>query len=504
MVLLALLTALLTLVPPAPAAAAAGGRVLLLYDSLAAGTDKEGNVAELQRLLAAYSSEVTLLSIDEYQTGQMDGYSRIITVMNNGDIETVNPQYARDTANFQGQLLHIGYHVPEQLRKAMSLKTAVDPGTSASLSIGDIAGLAFQASDMPYIVSFKGGRPYGSLSLEDGSLQAPFAVSAGRYTYVPYLQGDSGLLGLSYVLRDWFAVTDAPHTYLVLREIYPFSDLELLEHAAERLYESGIPFVASVRPVFGNTSFPAMERYAEALRVVQSYNGSIVINAPAVRPPINSSDRSLAGKMSTFIDVLVNAGVAPLGIAAENYWTYDKEYAPAGMGFFDSVVLFPDEQIFYMEETNVSKSFASSLYSMTWEELTGLPHTGKALPQLPLDTAVTLELPEAEEELDAMLQSLQGSWMNFADYRQGNHSVNTDNHTVVSSGGVISINGQTLNVAYSPQAVDGNYQYQEEQKVSFAKLFSVQSAFFIVVIIFALLLFGALLLIGRRLYRKKY
>ncbi|WP_150269988.1 hypothetical protein [Paenibacillus tepidiphilus] len=503
-VLLALLILSPVLMPSSSARAAGGERVLLLYDSLAAGTEKAGNIAELQRLLAAYSAEVTLLGLDEYQAGQMNAYSRVITVMNTGEIDSIKPEYAEDVAAFHGKLLHIGYHAPDVLREAMSLKTEVYPGTRASLSIGGIDGLDLNAADMPYIVSFRGVRSFGSLSFEDGGVEAPFAVSEGSYTYVPYFQGRAGLLGMSYVLRDWFGATAAPHTYLVLREIYPFSDLELLEETAERLYDSGIPFVASVRPVFGNHDFPAMERYAEALRMVQSYNGSILINAPAVRPPINSSDRTLHGKMSTFIDVLAGADIAPLGIAAENYWTYDKEYATAGMGFFDSAVLFPDEQVFYMEQTNVSRAFASSVYTMNLEELSALPHAGKARPQLPLDTAVTLELPQTEAELEAMLQRLQESWIDFADFRQGIHRVETENNTISSSGGVITLNGAALNVGYSPQAIDGNYQYQEDQKVSFARLFSVQSTFFIVVIIAALLLFGGLLLIGRRLYLKKY
>ncbi|MNC81698.1 hypothetical protein D3C87_2106470 [compost metagenome] len=66
------------------------------------------------------------------------------------------------------------------------------------------------------------------------------------------------------------------------------------------------------------------------------------------------------------------------------------------------------------------------------------------------------------------------------------------------------MNGAPLNVGYAPETVSSDYQYKEEQVRSFTKLFSVQSKFFIIVIIVALLLFGGLMAVGYRLYRKKY
>lgn len=87
--------------------------------------------------------------------------------------------------------------------------------------------------------------------------QLPFAVSSGRSAYLPYLkQGDFTAIAAAYVLKDWLHYTEQPQMYLVIKEIYPFSDLNLLEQMADRLYRSGIPFIASVRPVFANTDFP--------------------------------------------------------------------------------------------------------------------------------------------------------------------------------------------------------------------------------------------------------
>lgn len=66
-----------------------------------------------------------------------------------------------------------------------------------------------------------------------------------------------------------------------------------------------------------------------------------------------------------------------------------------------------------MEQTDTSAVFASSLYSVTPEFLLSLRHTGKALPQLPLDTAVVVDLPEDDEGLESMLRTVEQSWISL-------------------------------------------------------------------------------------------
>ncbi|MRN54073.1 hypothetical protein [Paenibacillus monticola] len=488
-------------------AAAPQQQVLLLFDSLAIGTAREGNVNELQRQLASLNAKVTLVSLDQYERGAMAPYSNVITVINAPDLAIANKSYLGDLERYKGQYLHIGYSPPASLKKALQLTTGVMYGASADLQIGEFQETGLQVQDMPYIAASKAVQAYGTVSFRDRSLQVPYAVSSGKYTYVPYLvQGNASILAIANVLKDWLHPNVSPQTYLVLKEIYPFSDLELLEKTADELYQDGIPFIASVRPVFSNTDFPAMQRYLEALKIVQSRNGSILVNAPVIMPSINSSDHTLQEKMNGFINLLINNRIAPLGIGADSYWSYDKEYANAGMGFFDSAVLFQDDkQVLYMEQTNTSKTFASSLYSLPLDFLQSVQHkASKAMPAFPLNTAITVDFPQDEAELENMLHSLEQYWIPFADYKQGAHRVVTDTSTISSLQGVISINGQELNIDYTPETVNDDFQYTQEQKKSFTKLFNVQNQFFIVVIIISLLLFGGLLIIGNRMYRKKY
>jgi uncharacterized protein YdaL len=503
---LILIMGLLGLLPAASAQGAeAPDKVLLLFDSLAKGTPREGNVAELQRLLASRHAEVTLLSLDQYEQGAMATYDQVITVINAPDLSLADKAYLEDLEPFKGKYLHIGYNPPGKLKQALHLTVGQIYGSGASLTAGSFQG-EIPVRDMPYIVGSPGTQAYGNLVFNDSGQRAPYAVSRGNDTYVSFLeQGNISTLAMAEVLWDWLPTESPAQTYLVIKEIYPFSDLALLKETADRLYDAGIPFAASVRPVFRNTDYPAMQRYLEALKYVQSRNGAILLNSPVVMPSISSSDHSLGEKMSGFIDLLTSNGIAPLGIGAEMYWAYDKEYATAGMGYFDSAVLFPDERIMHMEPTNSSKGFSSSLYSVPLQFLSGLSLNGKALPSFPLDTAITVDLPVDADGLQVMLQRLKGYWISFADYKLSDHRTATNKNTITSSQGTLVINGSTLNIDYIPSVeVDSNYQYAQEQVKSFTRLFSVQNQFFIVAIIVSLLFFGGLLIIGYRMYRRKY
>lgn len=96
---------------------------------------------------------------------------------------------------------------------------------------------------MLYIAGSQGTESLGKLSFQEDGLQAPYAVSKGDDAYVPYFeQGNVSALAMAYVLKDWLHITSTPKVYFAIKEIYPFSDLELLTETAERLYQGGFLF----------------------------------------------------------------------------------------------------------------------------------------------------------------------------------------------------------------------------------------------------------------------
>ncbi|GAB6991097.1 DUF2334 domain-containing protein [Paenibacillus pini] len=479
--------------------------VLIVYDSLAKGTSKEGNVEALQRLLASDGVRVTLCSLETYQKGTLQQYEKVVGVFNTSDLKISSTDYLSDFAKYDGDYMHIGAMLPAKVQSSLGIRLQMSEGETIRLLMGQFIQESIQVQQLPRIIATT-GHTYGNVTSTSMNHATPYGVRNDRYAYIPYFEkGNLSELALSYVLKDWFAIKGDRHQYIVFKDVYPFSDLKLLEHMADRLYDAGIPFMVSVNPVLSNTDYPAMKRYLETLKYVQSRNGSILVNAPFVASPFSHLNRDLGAQMETFIDVLADHGLAPLGIGAEMYWTYDQHYIAKGMKFFDSVVEYPNEKIMYKEQTNTSQPFESSLYSLQPDFLKQyLYKKSKVIDPLPMDTALVFKFFADEKELDRAVQQLADSWVTFADYKYEQHNVATQKNKISSDGGFLHINGQVVALNDAKKSVDSNYTYKQVEKKSFEKWFHVQDRIFIVIILFTIVAFGVLFISGYRLYKRKY
>ncbi|MDQ0088003.1 uncharacterized protein YdaL [Paenibacillus anaericanus] len=479
--------------------------VLIIYDSLAKGTSREGNIEALQRLLASFGVKVTETTMDNYKKGTLAKYTSVIAVRNANELTISNTDYIQDFASYEGDYLHIGVQLPSKIQTELNLTIQNANEQFVKLSIGQFSEPTIHVSHMPYIVQAKGSIQYGSISSENNDMDTPYAVRHDGLAYVPYYEkGNLSEIALAYVLKDWLRVTEQGKTYLLFKEVYPFSDLPLLEKLADKLYSAGIPFIVSVRPVFHNTDYPAMQRYLETLKYVQSHNGSILVNTPVVSSTIQEIGPELKAQMELFVDVLADYGIAPLGIGAEMYWTYDQQYSEYGMGSFDSAVLFPNENIRHRSQTDSSKSFSSSVYTIQLDFLEQFEHTGKVIERFPMSTALVYNFFETEAELDQNVQAYIDSWITFDDYKSVPHNVQTQANTISTHNGMLEINGYSVDLNNAYRTVSPEYSYKPEPEKSFETLFSIQNKIFIVLILLTLFAFGIMFIIGYRLYKRKY
>ncbi|MDO7908052.1 hypothetical protein Q5741_16690 [Paenibacillus sp. JX-17] len=494
---------------PAAVQAQPDTKTLLLYDSLAVDTPKEGNVEELQRLLAAFGAQVTVMNLDHYTADTLSGYDRVIYVKNAPDLYDINKDFLKDMAAYTGDYLHIGTHLPERVQQQLHTVTAVIPDAAVTITADAWSSAPTRVPSLPVITSYQ-GQPYGAVQLYHGSHAAPFGVIHGRQGYVPYyVKGNASELALSSLLKDWLGVQKPGNLYLVIRGIYPFSDLEKLKALADRLYGAGIPFVVSVQPVFEHTDYPAMLRYLQAMQYVQARNGSIVINTPVVADTISQDKTVLKREMSSFIDVLAQHKIVPLGIGAELYWSYDHLYSAEGMAFFDSSLLYPNEKIMYRDRSPQSKVFVSSPFTVTIRQLQEYVRHKKTADTLPVDLAVTLNFEADSVHLDEEVAWLEAQWLVFADYKQEEHQVKNDHVLLQSRGGILKMNGQSLTqnstlLSGTSGAAEADYAYTKQARQSLSGLFRVQNNIFVAIIGVTLLVFGLFLIIGYRLYKRKY
>lgn len=503
---LALLISILAFPAPEPAHAADGPAfpdVLIVYDSLGVGTEHEGNVEALKRLLAAFRVRVTAESIDSYTPGSLKGYSKLIEVQNRAELMEENHDFFADLNSYQGDFLFIGEKPGAKLARTLGLHAKTSPMAS-DLSIGPFAEKYVNVPSL-WDSSQAGVHRYGELKVPGSDSTYPYGVRKGKYAYAPFLKKDAlSEVALSYVLKDWLQEERKGHFFLVFKEIYPFSDLELLERMSDEMFEAGIPFIVSVHPVFSNTDYPAMKRYIHTLKYVQSRNGTVLVESPVVASTIQDLDRSLHRQMEHFVDVLAQEGVLPLGMGAEMHWTYDEHYVSEGMPFFDSVILYPDEHPIYKAKRNRSEAFRSSLYSVDQAYMQRYLADGRLLEPLPMDTAITVDFVQKETELDSLMDGLKNGWIIFDDYKREAHRVKTATNEIRSESGTLTLNGSSAGIQAGHVETSSDYVYKHQGKKSFETWFTVQNKIFIVVIFVTLSVFFGFLIIGYRMYKRKF
>lgn len=132
-----------------------------------------------------------------------------------------------------------------------------------------------------------------------------------------------------FFTMDCVLAKENEKTYLMLDEVYPFDDLNLLVEKIDYLYDNGYPFIISAMPVFNNTNSNAMRRYAEALRYAQAKDGAIILHFPYIyqKDSFNAGIDDILSKMTkankNFLDYLVY----PTAIdVPEDLLYYDEAY----------------------------------------------------------------------------------------------------------------------------------------------------------------------------------
>lgn len=474
--------------------------VLIVYDSLGIGTKQEGNVEALKRLLAAFQVQVTTESIDSYKAGMLANYSKLIEVHNRSDLAEEDSEYLTDLQSYQGDFLYIGGMPRDKLVQSLGLQMQ-EVEKMADLTIGPFIEKSIRLRTV-FDSEQPGVQKYGALQLQNVSY--PYGIRQGALAYVPFMEKDTlSEMALSYILKDWLRQAQDSHNYLVFKEIYPFSDLRLLERMSDELYDAGIPFIVSVHPVFSNTDYPAMKRYINTLKYVQSRHGTVLVEAPFVAT-IRDDGRDLHRQMEHFIDVLAEEGVVPLGMGANMFWTYDDYFATEGMAFFDSVVLFPDTRQIYKAKRNRSEAFSSSVYSVDPSFIQRYLSDRHLFESLPMDTAFTLDFVQDGAELDRLMRGLKDSWIRFEDYKKGDHKVKTENHELTSERGMLVLNGVSLGTQASHVETSSDYEYKQQEKKSFETWFTVQNKIFIIIILITLFVFSGFLIIGYLMYKRKF
>lgn len=411
----------ITLADSEPVTQPQPAQVLLVCD------DKKGRAA-LEALIRACGKTVDSVGQLAYTADMPSNYSFVVT--------TVNQPYL-DAAAAGIATVCLG----EEVGPVDGVSTFRLENFGVTLQLDDHSQYQF-VPDAILAQQPEYSQRYGSIVLNSGN-SFPFGILMANVAYVPWYQPQ----GLSYImlgglLRQFFGGAASAHgtMYLLLDEIYPFSDLEMLCNTADRFAQSGIPFIVRVMPVYDNLDYPAFKRYTQALRYVQSKGGAIVLHDPIVRQ-------------------------------------YESEREPLPEKLARAKAAFAQEGI-----TLFDMDFPGLILSL--DDLGAITHARLNFGDLPIDTMIGFSLFKDASALKDAEQRLDDAWLSFSDYR--------------------SLFPQKEILQYEEETVDAAYVYRKSMLASLSGFFRGANRILLIIVILSAVVFLILIALGRKLYREMF
>ncbi len=325
--------------------------------------DEANGRARLEELIRTCGKSVDSVSEAEYRTSMLDGRSCLIT--------TITRAYS-DAISKGIPVLCLG----ENAGPISGTETTFLESNRITLNLDSHTQSLFVKSALFAKYPSEGLKTYGSITLANGEV-FPFGVIGTDTAYVPwYPNGGLGIVMLGGLMRQFFgeSVGQDGRMYVLIDEIYPFSDLDMLVKTAYTFHNNGIPFIVRIMPVYDNLSYPAFNRYTQVLLYVQSLGGSIVLHDPIVQE--NESLReSLSDKMQRLQEALRSAGI----------------------------ILLPSEN----EPLSLSLNDISDIQSLTVNFGT-----------MPIDTMISMTLFDSDESLNSAQNRLNQLWLSLSSYKE--------------------------------------------------------------------------------------
>ncbi|MEO1816287.1 MAG: DUF2334 domain-containing protein [Acetobacterium sp.] len=473
--------------------------VLLIYDQLAVDTVYRYNLDAVETLLSTLSRTAEISSIDDYRAGQMSGYQKVI-VLKNTENPITNPVFIRDGQNYSGALLYIGFVAPGLVPSLDSIPISRQVGQTVSVNLNGLASSSIWIDDLR-VVDEQPDPGQTTIGVEAAAY--PFSKKIDQLTYVPtFISNPEFNLGLGGILKDWFGMATSAEMTLLIPDIYPFSDLNMVIETSDAFYAHGIPFALGVVPIEDNMDFPAMARFYQVLRYVQSRNGTIIIHRPS---PATVSDGNtvLSEKMYAVITKMVENGVYPLGLATGESLFFDEVSSVNPLNLFSSGIILPDPDI---SEPGRKETWAlnSGSLGISLETIASTSSVNRNFGNYPINATIIMPLPENEAALAVQLGIINDKWLSLTDYKRLDNDWTIGQNNISSSASGIRVNGLPVSLSYDEEPIKEEYLYQKPPEYSLEKIFTAGNTFLLTVVGIIIVIFIVIVVFSRQVYLNKF
>lgn len=326
------------------------GDILIIYDI-------PDLVDVTENILTAFGKSVDKMAMDEYKKEKLKNYKYVALL-------TPEPMEDIDSKT---KVLCIGdgFHIS-------GVTTQTNYGAGLEITTKNFYEYLNYVDEFSVISEFI-GKGFGRIEMSF-QREYPFGIKNGNQYLVPYLDEQNiSTFALGEMLPDFFDMTYQGGIYVILEDVFGFSDLDMLCKTADELYLANIPFIVKAMPLYTNTEIPAFSRYAQALRYAESRNGAVVMTPPILNG--EATDEEIEEMTNIAVKALTDEGVTVL---------------PSIEGF----------------------------YFVGMEYLKEVKSPAKRYETFSFDVGILENLPRTDLQLKQMVANLNGRWYEFGSYRE--------------------------------------------------------------------------------------
>ncbi|MDD6050826.1 MAG: DUF2334 domain-containing protein [Clostridiales bacterium] len=470
-----------------PACAGAEATRLLVLQDVAGERVAQANLRQIRRMLtyAGYPWDIA----DAWREASLDDYDAVLVVLAEG--RALHEDTARRLRTGERPVFVVGSGALEQLTETVTAEGAI---TVLCEGGGSTDKLFLTRTSLP-MLSGEGEVVGGELLVNGQGL--PLCKRVGSITHMAYCDADEARMAamLADFLLGWLRPDGSPPAcgqYLVLSPVYPFQEPEDLVALTDVLENERLPYAVCVMPIYEHVDYPAMKRFCQWLRYIQSKGVAIVLHAPLMSPNDVEAYRK---QLETAYRAYADYGVYPVALAAPE----DDLGSPHGMeaisGF--STVLLTEG------DGPLTAPALTETPTRQEEHRLLAPYTQGSAFTTAYPQAIYLDANASPDELRRRVQTLGRSGCSLMSLAGMAHSVQIGDDCISRSPtGGLEVNGQPFSLAYTAFE-DEEYRYDRGIVQYMTEQIQTSNRIIMGFVLLASACFAAFMLLSRQAMRRE-
>lgn len=328
----------------------------------------------------------------------------------------------------------------------------------------------------------------------------PLCKTVGNITHLAYFDGESNVLCamLASMIQLWqWPYENAPTvygSYVVLDRVYPFYEPSRLMEITDMLEEEGVPFALALMPIYDHAEYPAMKRFCEYLRYLQSRGVGMILSMPQVTLSQVDSEE-LIRHMEIAYSAYSAYAVYPTALQAPEVYLLCEKGIDILKSFRTIFTVKTDEPIPGDRlHTNVARKDGHQIIASAWDDDQAFTTS--------FAQAIYLDVNEDVETLRTYVKRIKASKRVVKSLTQMENTLFLSDNYIVQNEQGLTINGVQADLNFYPFSYDEDYEFDRGFAQYLTDQIETSNKLILIFVFVACTLFITFTLLSRRVMRK--